>query len=1116
MSTLADQTTRDIALDPARSFIVRAPAGSGKTELLTNRFLTLLGGVQCPEEIVAITFTRKAAMEMRARIIGALQSIVNGNAPNTTADRVRLALAKKVLVRDDKLDWRLQENPARLRIQTIDSLASRVAAEMPVLSTLGSVSNVQENAWAYYLEAARRSLRYSGDDKTWNQAINGLLLHLDNDITNAEKLLAMLLGHRDQWLRYLTDEALSRDMLDDAFHRTISATLTRVRELLPKAVELVDLLAEAAPNLPVLAECADLQELPPPEPGKLALWQAIVNVLLTANDDWRKSIDKRQGFLPNTEHKERMRDLLESYRTCDALRDMLVLVRALPAAEVDSTGRLMWFHEARWQTLQHLLSLALIAARVELPALFSERGINDFVGVQQAALQALGDDDAPTDLALQMDYRIMHLLVDEFQDVSVSQYRFFEKLTAGWSEDDGRTLFLVGDPMQSIYRFREAEVGKYLAVCANRCLGQVHLEPLTLTVNFRSRAPLVAWVNQCFKAILPKKQDITSGAVAFSAATAACDDGTDPVAVVAHPLIASEATSGEEARQIVEIIQAAASDQSIALLAHKRSQLIAIVAELRRAKIGFQAVDIEPLGERIAIQECLSLSRALLHLADRASWLAILRAPWCGLTLADLTRLAGDDHEKTVWQLMCDKARREKLSDDGRRRLCKINKVLAKALAKRRYGMFGRLAEEVWTALGAPATLVDVADIDNARTFFAALRQRESGGSLASFEELIETVDGLYAATDSGDQARVQIMTIHKAKGLEFDIVILPDLGLRSRRDDPRLLRWREQAREDGATDLLFAPIAATGEEDALYDYLKKLEAIRADHERARLLYVATTRARHTLHLFGSVRLGNEPSRDSLLAKLWHMVDKDYQILADRSAETAVPAVSALPYSCRRLTANWSPPPKPPLPSVWRDDSEQEEAKDEGKDIEYAWASETIRCVGSVVHRALEIMARDGLWTTHQITAKHAWFRQLLQQYGITDDRIGIALRQVDEALCNTIQDERGRWIFSTDHQEARSEYALTGVLLDRIASIKIDRTFIDDNGTRWIVDYKTSRHENPADREVFLDRQKERHKKQLEEYATLIRGQDKRPIMLGLYFPLLQAWQEWEFLGLS
>ena len=117
-----------------------------------------------------------------------------------------------------------------------------------------------------------------------------------------------------------------------------------------------------------------------------------------------------------------------------------------------------------------------------------------------------------------LDYRIGHILVDEYQDVSINQYELLEKLTAGWSMEDGHSLFLVGDPMQSIYRFREAEVGVFLATWEQQRIGQVPVNPEKIEVNFRSDRTLVDWVNRAYREVLPGEPDVARGAVSFTPA----------------------------------------------------------------------------------------------------------------------------------------------------------------------------------------------------------------------------------------------------------------------------------------------------------------------------------------------------------------------------------------------------------------------------------------------------------------------------------------------------------------------------------------------------------------------------------------------------------------------
>ena len=1176
MSNIADSQQRKAALNPEQSFIVRAPAGSGKTELLIRRYLRLLSGVESPEEIIAITFTRKAAAEMRGRILSALDQARNlsrmGKTPEDDYQKETYTLATELLKQDQAQQWQLQDNPGRLRIQTIDSLCSSITRQMPVLSQLGAQPETLDDASELYLEAAERTILAleSGDNQSeisWSGAVVDLLEHLDNDLPRLKNLLADMLQRRDQWLRHVTNGNISREELDQALHNIVSATLKSAHEAIPEELELVDLLQYAAINLieedseSLITQCANLDSLPEADPAALPQWHGIAEFLLTQNNEWRKSVNKNNGFPASDskadkkfekEHakniKNRYKTLVQTYAQNEHLLDILIEIRCLPEVwnatqESDKAGTTTWLNDTQWKILQALPRL-LVMAEAQLRVLFSERSKIDFTGIEQSALLALGDNEQPTDLALQLDYKIQHILVDEFQDVSVSQYDLLKKLTAGWSENDGRTLFLVGDPMQSIYRFREAEVGKFLSTFTNQRIGQVPLQSLTLEVNFRSQQGLVTWVNDAFEKILPKQEDIANSAVNYSPVFAADDSGAGQVVI--HPLFqddlhgSSNDTHQEEANQIVHTIKQVQDaieenerddkdlHKSIAILVRSRPQLEAIIRHLKQAGIHFQAVDIERLSHRPAIQDCLALTRALIHPADRVAWLSILRAPWCGLTLADLYVLAGKQQAMPVWSCMNDELRMIKLSEDGQQRLLKLREVLNKAMPNRRRKSLRRMVEMVWMEIGGPATLEDESDLENVQTFFDVLQQEEESSDLKTLAKLEKAVEGLYAAAEvhgsSEDEMNVQIMTIHKAKGLEFDIVILPGLGRGGKAEDKRLLLWQEQQRDDGGNDLLLAPIKETGvEDDKLYRYLEMLEKVKLKNEQGRLLYVAATRAREQLHLFGATKLSKEknkispPQKNSLLAKLWPVVESNYQWVytsghGDVVKETTEPA--EIENHFRRHIATWKRP-KPPANVYWQQ-SEATVVETSDNDIEFEWASETIRHVGFVVHRCIQLMAEDQsnnnhVWDKKRIQSQRPWFRQELRRQGVGEEDIHRASQQVEEALLNMIKDERGQWLLSTEHQQQNNEYELTGVYSGKVVNIRIDRTFVDQDGTRWIIDYKTSPHEG-TDVDSFLDQQQERYREQLEKYGALMKLHGDEPVKLGLYFPLLQGWREWEY----
>ena len=180
-------------------------------------------------------------------------------------------------------------------------------------------------------------------------------------------------------------------------------------------------------------------------------------------------------------------------------------------------------------------------------------------------------------------------------------------------------------------------------------------------------------------------------------------------------------------------------------------------------------------------------------------------------------------------------------------------------------------------------------------------------------------------------------------------------------------------------------------------------------------------------------------------------------------------------------------------------------------EIEFSWVGETARHIGSVVHRWLQRIAEEGLagWDARRVRALQKTFADELVVSGLAADVVTEAARQVDLILGQTLSSERGRWLLDA-RDEAQSEVRLTGMTDQGIANIIMDRTFVDEHNVRWIVDYKTGGHEG-GDIEAFLDREQERYREQLERYAALMQALDDRPIRVGLYFPLLNGWREWE-----
>lgn len=1156
---IPDLTERNRALDPAQSFIVQAPAGSGKTSLLIQRYLKLLACVDAPEEIVAITFTRKAAAEMRARILTALEAGRRATAGSEISnyEKLNYDLAHTALQCDQRAGWHILDNPERLRIQTIDSFCAALTRQMPILTKFGAQPEIIEDAADFYREAARSTLKMIEQNHAIAHDVERLLEYLDNDVARIETLLAEMLAKRDHWLRHT--HGRTRDELEAALQNSRGDAVRYVFQSLPAIVstELLELLRYAAANLIVAGKSSRIvccEQLGTLTAAHVEHWCGIAELLLTGSGSWRKRFSQDEGFPPGNNKvekeaakawKNRLKALIDSLSSEETFQQALQMMRRLPPPN---------YSDKQWEILGAITRL-LPYAVAQLKVVFQIYGKVDFSEIAQRALVALGDPESPTDLALALDYRIKHIMIDEFQDTSISQFKLLEKLVAGWDAGDGRSLFVVGDPMQSIYRFREAEVGLFLKA-RSMGVGNIVLQPITLRTNFRSQQGIIDWVNEAFERIMPAREDFATGAVAYARSQA-----THPVlagkAVKIHPFFARDDIA--EAQRIVEIIAQTRRDyppDTIAILVRNRSHLNEIVPVIKRAGLRFHAVDIDLLRHKPAVQDLLILTRALINLADDIAWFSVLRASWCGLLLGDITKLAssrqkksdsdGSARDMTLWESISEEKYWQGISTDAATRLRKLREILQPCIDFRQRQSLRLTVEAAWQALGGPACIDTVAQgkviaasgLQDAAMYLDFLENEEEAGDIRDLAIFEKRLSNLYASPDFDADDGLQIMTIHKAKGLEFDMVIVPGLGRKPRGGSKQLLRWMEQPHNESLdienilmADLLLAPIQETGtHNDPIYTWMEGLDQNKQQLEADRLLYVAATRAKKFLHLMGHVDVTEdsdgsktiikEPVAGSLLNRLWPVVQPVYgekvrngdllveSFFKNQNNQASGENINNTSDYYLRLRSDWLMPPAPDSVS-WQKQFNNQPVQDE---IEFSWASEMARHVGNVVHRWLQQIAEDRMkgWNSAFIRAMRDQLKHNLLASGMSGDdkEFTLAVKRVMSALNNAITDQRGQWILGPQ-QFAQNELKITGIINSLPMNVVIDRTFCDPDGNRWIIDYKTSSHEG-SNREAFLDREQTRYQYQLQCYAKLMQQMDPRPIRLGIYFPLIGGWREW------
>ena len=1075
-----DARERNLALSPANSCIVQAPAGSGKTTLLVSRFLRLLALADRPEQVLAITFTRKAAAEMRLRVTALL-----GDERSPEGARAR--------ARDAERGWRLAHNPSRLNIRTIDSFAMSLTRQMPISSGFDRTARLVENADELYSLAARRLFRRLYADDPLAEEIARFIALIDNDAHRARRLLANMLARRDHWLDEVTEVVAAyrrapqilAELHNGALQTLIAAVSQDLETQIPQHT-----LAELEWAV-AFSRQLDRRS----NPG--AFWRAAGRLLTTGKGRFRRQFTARDGFPPGRrEEKRRALALIEAVGAL-GLETRLAALHRLPPEPLTP------------EQVEDLVAvcISLSLAVLDLSAVMRSQGVADFTELILGARRALRAGGNPTELALSIDNRIRHVLVDEFQDTSVVQFQLLELLVQGWSGESGVSLFAVGDPMQSIYRFRDADVGLFYRA-ESRGLDQLRLRPLRLAMNFRSAPRLVDWFNATFPEVMGEETDPLLGRVPYNACQAGA--GHDGAAQVR--LFETEADERQALIERISRLLDEEPDARIALLVRSRAHLSGILDALRASGIRWQATDIDALADTPAVTDLLSLAAALADPTDRLAWLGLMRAPWVGLGLADL-EILGDIR---TWNIASLREASPKLTPTGKRLLGRFMAALETWQPALHESPPRSVLESIWIQCGGPAAYGDEAAIDHAERFLELVDDLGSGGLDA--DRLRRGADSLFAVESAA--ANLQILTVHKAKGLEFDHVLLPFLDRQTKATEAPLLRWRLQ------DNRLLMAVRETG---PLYEWLAEEDRQRERHELQRLLYVGCTRARRSL-LLTAVHPGDRPASGSLLNLLWpraaalpaetaETAEVSSPVEAAPAAKTTLPIGAALPVPAvpdarqspgrrpeagplfQRLSSDfqWQPPARKPLGLV-RIGRVSDTVQRERPEPDPIAGRREVE-LGNLVHAALCELGESGLppRAADWIESRAAAWTLRLSEAGLSEPDIGHCRSEAARQIANVLTDETGRWILAGG-TDAVSEFGVTGVVDGVIRSFRFDRAFAD-GGERWVIDYKSGPVAAGAQ---ALEQAVARYRPQLDRYRTLAEELHEGPVHTGLYFTSL------------
>lgn len=1204
-----DQRQRERALDPNKSVLVQAPAGSGKTDLLTRRFLRLLAEVDDPAQIVAITFTKAAAAEMRHRIVSELEKAANREEHFAGDEFSMDALAARALRRSREAGWNLVELPAQLRISTIDSFCRELALQQPLLSGLGGGLDIADQPDQLYQLAARRTMQQiaqvdsTGPSSEQQQAIEVLLLWRDNNWQEIEGQLIEMLKERDRWMQ---DFVLEREpewqalraRLERPFAQAVTEAIEQLTSLLgqrpyacTEALELARFACEQSGNrlhreLAERAEfpCGPFHDSDSLEDARQA-FLCLAQFLLTGTGTLRRAVNVTIGFPPDHKReKQRMLDLVRELGAVPGLEAALAGLAELPPAR---------YTEEDWALVRACFTLLRHAAG-ELRVAFAEAGVVDFIEVAQVAQRVLeGEDRMPTDAALAIADGIHHLLVDEFQDTSRRQHRLISSLVAAWPDAARRTVFVVGDPLQSIYFFRDADAELFPRVQAAGLelpTGEPFLFDFApLTSNFRTAPRLVNTLNETFSAVFGIEDG--SGVRFCPAEPARTQPATDDIHFVLHldfipqtaRLQAGDDESAQAKERTEEIRAAALEAQSteilslirtysdrmeqarargekfrVAVLGRTRAALVPIAKALRDAAVPFRAVDLEPLAARPEVLDAIALAKALFNPEDRVAWLGVLRAPWCGLTLDDLHTLASADDPNVLSRPIPEllRTRASFLSDAGQRAAQRVLTALDSMpafLAQASTVSLGTSMQQIWKQLGGEHC-VDATARANLDLLWKCMDELPAGEPDLLGSGLDAALARLTAKPDpeAGVEVGVQLMTIHKSKGLEFEVVIVPEMQVPSTRTGLRMLSWLERGVGDPQdsreiTEFLIAPMQQKGaDKGSAKAWVDRVYRARERQEMRRILYVAATRARDKLHLFARPAYKEteegelilcEPT-DSLLSTAWPALGDHVRerFEAWKDSRTTLPSIAAAATNkaivipqrlgeqpsksalLRRLPENFARRDSLPWPAS------KDDGIAAGTTVLYDRHEGGVRsrALGIAVHAFFEELARLG---SNGRDAARAALASIRPRIAARVRSLGVPPAEAEQIAAKALEvtlrashDPVAVWILSP-HREAESEIRWAGEIKDTLRTVQADRVFragaapgstADD--VWWIVDYKTA-HTDAPDPDAIVQQLRPVFAPQLELYAQVLRnvhGTDL-PVHAGLYYPRMLRFDWWK-----
>lgn len=850
-----DESERAFAKDPFNHVVLEASAGTGKTKVLVDRYVNLIEAGVDPRNILAITFTRKAAAEMRDRVLTTIREHVTGpdQSPGAKALRAQWAAIK--------------DRAADINISTIDAFCFGLLREFPLEADVDPAFEIADETEVprFRAEAIELTLAECREALVTDERVR--LLMAFKGPAQLRRALDRLLDSRHVALTAVREYVARQgaEQTVDGACGAFVASLARAMQGAPNLAALLQRgpsLSERYRRLAIDLEAVSRGAFAADSPSDVRrLQRAVEWYFLTKGGDPRKRLvdEAAKGF--------------------EVAADKSAHAAAVAAIAPDVAAALDALAHAVNVILSHGLLRVLESAVHQFDAIMAEHSVLDFPAMLARAVELLGRQEEFARSRLKLQTRYHHLLVDEFQDTSEAQWKLVELLTRAWSEGEGAadavippSIFIVGDRKQSIYRFRYADV-TLMDVAAEFIEGLAPGRQVRRAIqqSFRSVPELLGFVNQVATEMRSQEQiperfeyrDLDQFPI-DALQPGALRDGQPVLGLAVGPDI--EATANAVATEVQRLLDAGTPVRDRDGMRTIRPDDIAILFRSRTAHRYYEeALEARRVKTYVykglgffdtpEVQDLQVLLRYLARPESDLRAAAFLRSRFIRLSDAALVQLA----PRLAASLR---------SSDFDAAAAGLNALDAAMLAR------ARASAAVWLNEAdrvPPAELVDRILDETAYAYeLRGARFAQARENVKKVRSLIRRVQNRGYATFSrladyfrrlatGEEANaiiaargcVQLMTVHSAKGLEFPVVFLVRLqaGVRGG-DAPITVVPRD---ENHLPDVAVSVSPPSG----------RIERARDAEERRRLLYVAMTRARDRLYLSAEIEDGKKAGATS-------------------------------------------------------------------------------------------------------------------------------------------------------------------------------------------------------------------------------------------------------------